>query len=140
MKTGPSRSEIVGRRTEVLAELFLQELGPTFLSRPTQDIGFDFLMGFANREGGMNTYAVGVKGTEHEIATSFPIDKKSYRRLVKSKPPGFLLAIDVKQNRLYYSWPEREGVGLPTGNGTIRIPVVEINDKTKDALRKRLIN
>jgi hypothetical protein len=140
MREASSRAEFVGRRSELLAELFLQELAPRFLSRPTEDMGFDFLVGFANPEGGVNTFAVEVKGTEQAISSLFPIDKKSYRRLVSSNIPGFLLAVDVKQNKLFYAWPERDSEGLNRGAAKIKVPVTEINNKTKDALRKRLVN
>lgn len=140
MKETSTHAGIIGRRSELLAELFLQELQPKFLSRPTQDVGFDFLMGFTNREGGMNTFAVEVKGTEHAISSSFPIDKRLYRRLVSSKPPGFLLAVDVKQNKLFYAWPERDETSLDSTTGKIKVPVIEINDRTKSELRKRLVN
>jgi hypothetical protein len=140
MKTISSNSELVGRRSELIAELFLQELGPKFLSRPSQDLGFDFLVGFKNPEGGLNTFAVEVKGTERSISSSFPIDKRSYRRLVSSNVPGFLLAVDVKQNKLFYAWPKRGNDNLYSGTGTIQVPVTEINDKTKVELRSRLIN
>jgi|SRR5579863_1787983 len=135
-----SHAEFVDWRSELLAELFLRELEPEFLSRPTRDLGFDFLMGVRNREGGITTYAVEVKGTDRAISSSFPIDKRSYRRLASSKPPGFLLAIDVKQNKLFYAWPQPDEQPMRNGSGKIRVPVTEINDKTKSALRKQLVN
>src|ERR1035438_171961 len=107
MKMTPSHAGLVGRRSELMAELFLQELEPKFLTRPTLDLGFDFLVGFENQGGGVNTFAVEVKGTENSISSSFSLDKRSYRRLVNSNVPGFLLAVDVKQNKLFYAWPER---------------------------------
>jgi len=39
-----SHAEFIGWRSELLAELFLREPDPEFLSRPMQDLGFDFLM------------------------------------------------------------------------------------------------
>ncbi len=123
-----------------MAELFLQELEPKFLARPTLDLGFDFLVGFGNPEGGVNTFAVEVKGTERAISSSFPLDKRSYRRLANSNVPGFLLAVDVKQNKLFYAWPERSDAVLDSGAGRISVPVTEINETTRTALRKRLLN
>jgi hypothetical protein len=140
MTEARSHTEFIGWRSELLAELFLRELEPEFLSRPTQDLGFDFLMGFANRSGGINTFAVEVKGTDREISNSFPLDKRSYRRLASSSPRGILLAVDVKNNRLFYGWPERDGEKPGGTAGRIRVPVTEINEKTKPAFRKQLIN
>ena len=135
-----SHAQIVGRRSEILAELFLQELGPTFLSRPTQDLGFDFLVGFNNTKGGLNTFAVEVKGTDTSITSSFSLDRSSYRRLVRSNLPVFLLAVDVKQNRLFYGWPKADEATVTKASSKISVPVVEVNDTTKAALRRRLVN
>ena len=46
MNNTRSQAEIVGRRAELLAELFLQDLGATFVSRPTDDSGIDFIVAF----------------------------------------------------------------------------------------------
>jgi hypothetical protein len=140
MRETPSHAEFVGRRSELLAELFLQELEPRFLSRPSADLGFDFLVGFANPDGGVNTFAVEVKSTEQAISSPFPIDKKSYLRLVSSNLPGLLLAVDVKQNKLFCAWPERDSADLIGWSAKIKGPVIEINDATKNDLRKRLLN
>jgi Domain of unknown function (DUF4365) len=140
MKMTSSHADFVGRRSEVLAELFLQELEPKFLARPSLDLGFDFLVGFQNQEGGVNTFAVEVKGTENNISSSFPLDKRSYRRLVNSNVPGFLLAVNVKQNKLFYAWPDRGNTLIHGGTGRIKVPVTEINESTKNAFRKRLLN
>jgi len=63
MTESNSQSGLIGRRSELMAELFLQELNPKFLARPTEDFGFDFLVTFKNPKGGLNTYGVEVKGT-----------------------------------------------------------------------------
>jgi hypothetical protein len=140
MKAATTQNGLIGRRSELLAELFLQELGPKFLARPSADFGFDFLVGFNNPEGGLNAFAVEVKGTERAISSSFPVNKTLYRRLANSNVPGFLLAVDVKQNKLFYAWPERGDPGTLKGTGTVSVPVIEINDATKNAFRKKLVN
>lgn len=140
MKSTNSHADFVGRRSEVLAELFLQDLEPKFLARPTRDLGFDFLVGFQNPEGGVNTFAVEVKGTDHSISSSFSVDKRLVRRLANSNLPGLLLAVDVKQNKLFYAWPNRSNAALYSGTGKISLPVIEINEATKTEFRKRLLN
>ncbi|MGB8259750.1 MAG: DUF4365 domain-containing protein [Terracidiphilus sp.] len=140
MKTASSQASTVGRRSELLAQLFLQDLQPKFLTKPTLDLGFDFLVGFNNTEGGVNTFAVEVKGTERSIESFFPVEKRLIRRLANSNVPGFLLAVDVKRNRLFYAWPERDDAELYHGQGRVSLPVTEINERTTPALRKRLLN
>jgi len=122
-----------------MAELFLQELNPKFLARPTENFGFDFLVTFANPKGGLNTYGVEVKGTERPVSASFPIEKQLYRRLIHSNVPGFLLVANVKQNKLFYSWPEARDANLHGGTGKVAVPVTEIDINSKKQLRKRLV-
>ena len=123
-----------------MAELFLQELNPKFLAKPTEDFGFDFLVTFTNAKGGLNTYGVEVKGTERPVSSSFPIEKGLYRRLIHSNVPGFLLVANVKQNRLFYSWIETQDVDIHGGVGKVTVPVTEIDEHSKKRLRKRLVN
>jgi hypothetical protein len=135
-----SYAGLIGRRSELMAELFLQDLKPKFLARPTEDFGFDFLVSFNNPKGGVNTFGVEVKGTDRDISSSFAIDKGLYRRLVGSNVPGFLIVANVKQNRLFYSWPKADRPNVPSGAGKVLVPVTEIDQHSKKELRKKLIN
>ena len=139
MTESNSQSGLIGRRSELMAELFLQELNPKFLARPAEDFGFDFLVTFKNPKGGLNTYGVEVKGTERPVSSSFPIDKELYRRMIHSNVPGFLLVANVKQNKLFYSWPEARAGNLHGGTGKVVVPVTEIDINSKKQLRKRLV-
>jgi hypothetical protein len=133
-----SHTSLVGRRAELMAELFLQDLEPTFLARPATDLGFDFFVGFSNLKGGINTTGVVVKATPQRVLSRSDVDSRSYRRLANSNIPGLFLVVDVKHNRLFYAWPASDE---PTRNGkhkTIALPVTEVNHKTKVQLRKRL--
>jgi hypothetical protein len=131
MKTAHSNPDYVTRRSELLAELFLQDLKPTFLSRPTSDIGLDFLIGFNNSKGGINTFGVEVKGTQQPISSSFALDERSYRRLANSNVPVCLLVVDAKQNRLFYAWPQRDNGSSRSGASKVNVPVTEIDEKTR---------
>ena len=123
-----------------MAELFLQELKPKFLAKPAGDFGFDFLVTFDNPKGGVNTFGVEVKGTERKVSASFPIDRGLYRRLIGSNVPGFLLVANVKQNKLFYSWPESDRSDIQAGVGKIIVPVTEIDQRSKKELRRKLVN
>lgn len=131
MKTANSNPDYVVRRSELMAELFLQELKPTFLSRPTRDIGLDFLIGFHNARGGINTFGVEVKGTQQPVSSSFALDERSYRRLANSNVPVCLLVVDAKQNRMFYAWPQRDSDGPRNGTSKVHVPVTEIDEKTR---------
>lgn len=132
-----SSAAFLGRRGELLAEIFLQGLEPTFLNRPTHDVGYDFFVGFKNSEGGLNTYGVEVKATERAVSSSFVITTHTYRRLISSNFPGLLLVVQVKQNVLFYALPQSD-CNVISGNKTVTVPVTEINEKTILSLRKRL--
>lgn len=138
MKQTHSNAELVARRGELMAELFLQGLKPTSLARPPDDFGYDFLVGFVNRKGGINTVGVEVKATERLDRSSFVINRRTYDLLAHSTIRGLLLVADVKQNRLFYAWPPRVDTRY-RGSGLISICLTEVDDKTRRELHKRLI-
>lgn len=134
MSTSISRTNLAGRRSELLAELFLEELDPVFVSRPTEDLGYDLLVGFSNQKGGINTFAVLVKHTEHAPALRFPISQSTLNRFAHSNIPGLLLVTDVKENLLYYGWLNRFG---SNGNrSAASVPLTKIDDIAKCDLHK----
>ena len=133
-----SRS-VVGRRGELLAELFLQELNPVFISRPTtKDLGYDLLVGFPNEKDGINTFAVEVKSMEKPPGSSVTIPRSIFHRIAHSNVPGLLLVADVKRNRLFYAWL-RPGDSKSAGTG-VSIPVTEISETSRRILKRQLEN
>lgn len=125
----------VERRAELMAELFLQELEPEFLSRPTQDFAYDLLVGFKNGKGGINTFAVQVKATELPPPTNFPLPRGTFERLTSSNIPVLLLVADAKQNRLYYAWLS---TWRAHGTSTGHVPLTEVDDGARRRLQKEL--
>jgi len=122
----------------LIAELFLQDLKPTFLSRPTKDFGLDFLIGFANSKGGINTFGVEVKSTQQPISSPFAVDKESYQRLANSNVPVCLIIVDAKQNKLFYAWPGEGNGGLRSRNSKVQVPVTEIDDNARIELLRKM--
>lgn len=137
MKTGEISQ--IGHRGELLAELFLQDLGPDILSRPTEDIGFDFLVGFRNAAGGLNMFGIEVKATERTPADSFPLNRATYRRLAESNLPACLLVADVKHNRLFYSWIDQGTPLHRQGSSQVSVPVTEVDGAARAAIRRRML-
>jgi hypothetical protein len=136
MSSKPSRSQFIARRGELMAELYLEELGPQFVSRPAQDVGYDLLVGFLNDKGGINTFAVKVESTELPPGARFHLLRRTFDRFAHSNIPGLLLVADVKQNRLYYAWltPKKS-----TGSSRISIPLIELNDENKNELQEQFV-
>lgn len=119
-----------------MAELFLEELEPEFISRPTSpDLGYDFLVGFLNERRGINTIAIEVKSTERTPAGRIPIARHTFDRIAHSNIPGLLLVADVKQNQMYYAWLK---AGERTGTANVSVPLVEVDDASKALLRKQV--
>ena len=54
MNNTQTNKQVISRRGELLAELFLQDLHPSFVAKPTADFGYDFFVGFPNTHGGIN--------------------------------------------------------------------------------------
>jgi len=129
-----SHRSLIGHRSELMAELLLQEFDPISLARPTVDFGYDFLVSFTNSRGGINTFGVEVKGTEKEISSTFAIERRAYDRLANSNIPMLLLVTDVKHNRVFYHWPHPQN---GPKSHMVRVPLVEINDQAKRDLRHR---
>jgi hypothetical protein len=131
-----SRSDLVGRRAELLAELFFQELDPVFISKPTtSELGYDLLVGFSNDKAGINTFAVEVKSTERPPAARFPIERSVFDRLAHSNVPGLLLVVDVKRSQLYYAWLRSSETEIR--NHAVFVELATINEATKEELKRQ---
>jgi hypothetical protein len=138
MKAEYTHSGMVEHRGELMAELLLQDLHPTFVARANRDLGYDYFAGFANSKGGINITAVEVKATDRPVPALLPINRRTYDRLAHSNIPVLVLVADVKQNRLFYGWPKPNGGSERRRSDTVAMPLVEIDDHTKAQLRGRL--
>lgn len=138
MSTQQTKAHQTGRRSELMAELFLQELGPEFVARSTaDDFAFDFLVGFANKDGGVNTYAVEVKATEKPIKDTFCVPRDLFNRLAHSNIPLILLVVDVKRNQLYYAWPPKDN-DVKHSSRNVAMPVTPVNEESQEQLRAQM--
>ncbi|HMO24959.1 MAG TPA: DUF4365 domain-containing protein [Tepidisphaeraceae bacterium] len=135
MSSRKTPSDLLDRRAELMAELFLQELNPTFISRPTQDVGYDLLVGFTNRRGGINTIAVEIKATERPPAPRFRLMRDTFKRLANSNIPGLLLVADVKRNQLYFAWLTG---GQVADSGNVIVPLTPVDIETTKSLEAQL--
>lgn len=119
-----------------MVELFLQDLNPQFISRPTQDLGYDLLVGFPNDKGGVNTFAVEVKPVERPPGRGFPFQRRAFDRIAHSNLPAILLVADVKHNKLYYAWLTSRN---PDGGGsnTVTVPLTEVDEVTQEELKQQ---
>lgn len=136
MSEASSRTQVVARRGELLAEFFLEDFAPALLARPSADLGFDYLMGLLNTEGGMNLAAVQVKATDRPVPSRMPISREKYDRMVHSNVPVLLLVVDVKRNLLYYA--DSSAHADDDGTSRVVVQLTEIDEIVKQELRDRL--
>ncbi len=130
------KDNIIQRRGELIAELFLEEFNPKQLSKPDFNAGYDYLVGFSNIGGGINLYPVLVKSTDKPLdpdQPSFPVSIEEFNRLAKSNFRAFILVIDVKRNKIYQSWISFDNQ-VDIAGDVIDFPVQEVDE----GLRKRL--
>lgn len=132
------RAELVSRRGELMAELFLQDIQPEYVAQaPTTEFGYDFLIGVSNQEGGTNSYAVMVKATEQATDQEVKLPRHEFQRLAHSNPSVLLLVVDVKRNAMYYAWPE-DVEGLSNGKQSVAIQLTPVTPESLKALRTRM--
>jgi hypothetical protein len=133
-----TRTHLIERRAELIIELFLQDLSPTYLARSDHDFGYDFLVGFSNPEGGVNTSAVVTKATEQAVKDNVPFPKNRYEELSHSNIPVLLLVANVKTNQLYYAWLTSQQTKGREGAQMISIPVNEVDEQAKKSILRQL--
>ena len=132
-----TRSQLTARRGELMAELFLEDLSPQFVARPTTaNLGYDLLVGFPNEKRGVNSFAVVVKATERPPGKRFQFRRQMLDRFAHSNVPGLLLVADVKQNKMYYAWLASEHLNGAHG-ANVSIPVIELDEATTKQLKKQ---
>lgn len=136
MSTRNSNASMIARRGELLVELFLEELNPAFLVQSTEDFAYDFLAGFANQNGGINTFAVKVKATERPTL-QFRLPRSEYTQLARSNTPALLFVADAKHNQLFYARIGQAEAVVP-GKQFVEIPLTELNDRVAAELRTQL--
>jgi hypothetical protein len=141
MSTQSPNAELIGRRAELMAELFLEELGASFVAKSdTAEIPFGFFAGFPTSGGGLNTFAVEVKSTETPIMSPYPIHDKLVDYLMKSNIPVLLLVVDVKRNQIYFGWGSAiERSGTPSSKkASAFLRVTEVDNSVREQLHTEL--
>jgi len=120
-----------------MAELLLNELGASSILRPAaQNVAYDLLVGFSNKQAGVNTFAIEIKATERPVQECYRMRFDSYARLANSNIPSMLLVVDVKRNRMYYAWLTARNENK--SKQVVSISLNELNEVEKQKLKKQL--
>jgi len=104
-----NESWYVGRRAELLAELFLQELGPDYLAQASGPGNpFDFLASFVASDGTSKSIGVQVKATQQEVGSHFRLSspESAVRAWQKSNTPVLLVVVDTKRSKVFFNWAQ----------------------------------
>ena len=136
--------ELLGRRGQLLAELFLQDLKPQHLLEVTTPrAAYDYFVGFKTKSGATVTIAVEVKATQHPVRDHFMLitTRSHLDTLTRSNLPVLIIAVDVKKNQLFFSWAsdiDPHKSSELRNHCRINLPVKEANDATKAELLARI--
>jgi hypothetical protein len=131
----------VGERAELLARLFLQDLGASVWA-PAQDEyrPFDAIATFLTYDEKPRITANQVKATEQPVGEEFRFqaDPKAIRALQHSNVPVLFLIVDAKHNQVYYGWARdlRYDPAHGKGKRTVRcsLPVVAAPERKGELL------
>ena len=109
MITKQKETWYVARRGELLAEQFLIELKPDYVTpmRGGADLGFDYVAFFTKPDKSPIAIAVVVKITESPINGRYPFPVSQLRQLRGGTLPVLVLVIDVKHNEMYFNWADQ---------------------------------
>jgi len=140
-----TKNRMMLRRGELMAELLLRGFDPLYLARPDADIianiEYDYLVGFTNPRGGLNTYGVEVKSTDDPVKGKYQLNNGLFEKLAFANTPSLLLVIDVKQDQLFYSWLTDGDVNGAGHEAKMRdVPVVYLDEDEKVRLRPQMVS
>jgi hypothetical protein len=102
------RADFVARRAQLLARLFLQELGASVWVTAGDDgeEPFDSIAAFLTKDQRFRIIAIETQGTELPVGkeVKFPARLKWIRALQHSNVPVLFFVADVKRNQLFCGW------------------------------------
>ena len=138
-------AEKIGRRGELMAEVFLEGLDPAFLGRGEfrNFHEFDFFAGFRNGDGGFNTWPVEVLATANPVGETgrYRLPRSRFEPLARSSPPVLLLVADALRSELFYAWSDRaepEPAGEHGGIELYTVPVRRVDEAGRGDVLARL--
>jgi hypothetical protein len=134
--------DYVWQRAELLAQLFLQELGASVWGAVLADKKgpFDAIASFVTDDQKSRITAIEVKPTEQPVGKEFRFQekRKAIRALQHSNVPVLFLIVDVKRNQLFYGWATdvRYDAAPSKGKDTVRctLPVIAAGEDKQHLL------
>jgi hypothetical protein len=99
---------VVRQRGELLANLFLEDLGASvWVMKGREDVGpFDLIAFFPTDEQKLRVAGVKVRATQEPVGKEyrFQAGPETIRALQHSNVPVLILVVNVKRNEIFYGW------------------------------------
>lgn len=128
-------SELLHRRAEMIATLFLQDLKPEMLLHATPPNRFgDYFAGFRTKNRRHVTIMIEIKATENPVTGPF-----RFYGSANSNIPVLIMVVDVKANEIYFNWLSKAKTvsgSHPSGRttSTLSVPLRKATETTKKEL------
>lgn len=135
--TASKTADVMSRRSELLAELFLTELGATVTRSPSDVV--DLLAFFETENKALQIMAVEVKTTKSPLPEKFPLSIHVVERAAEFNIPTLLLVVDAKQNRFGFAWLNEiaKSSRRSSNKSQVLVPLLEA-EKEKESIREHL--
>jgi hypothetical protein len=136
----------VAERAEALAGLFLLDLGPDYLGKPTSaHAPYDFLATFSRDDKSVVTVSVEVKGTDGPLGNPYPLMLPSSQvaAMQRSNTPFLIVVVDVRTNAVGFNWASalqsRDGTGRVGSHAGWKLPLRMNTPEEMAALRREIL-
>jgi hypothetical protein len=129
------------RRAELLAQLFLQDIGASVWTTHGDKGPFDSIAVFHTKDKKLRMVAVEVKATDQPLDNEYGFQARpeAIRALRHSNVPVLFLVVDVKRNNVYHGWAFdiRTGDVSTKHRAAVRciLPVRSASEGKEDLLR-----
>lgn len=135
----PTREDqqLLARRAELLAEMFLNDLGARVTEAPSGAV--DYLAFFESSDEAFQVVAVEVKARETPIPAEFPIEGAKLAQVAKLNIPTLLLVVDIKQNKFGFAWLDEFARTHPRRAGTVKVPIQDA-EQSREQIRERILS
>lgn len=136
--TASEHAALMNRRGELLAEMFLNDLGASITRSPIDSA--DYLAFFETGEKALQFFAVEVKATEKPLPSKYAVTSTALTRAAQFNIPTLLLVVDVKQNKIGCAWLDEYARThqLTRLGSSIRIPLMDAAEHG-DQIREHLL-
>jgi hypothetical protein len=140
-----SRETVIVRRGLAMAELFIAELQPKFITDFEVGKGIpDYVAGFVSSRGRTIVFSITVRVTTEAVADTFRfrITNTEFERFTTSNSDYLFLLTDVTHTKTYFGWirdAEELRGQVVTRTQNLTVPVTEATPDSIQELRTQIV-